>query len=220
VCYWRTYTNLLGSLYFNAGDARKPILGARRRDCSGIRNSSARRPSQLAGSRRATHTAQVEAFSFFAHLRFFFSAPSRATRDTPNSRNHNGLCPVRTAHIFWTVQRESPLDRRCRRNGSRRNWLISCEFRQLFTGNAVSLSSLLTQSAQKVSFPPLELTSPDCGCASDPSVIRHEDNRDDPTTPCLQESTPPAENPPGTLLSLGEAKRMSGIPPLSRNHCL
>ena len=70
VCYWRTYTNLLGSLYFNVGDARKPILAYQRRDCSGIRNSPTRRPSQLAGSRRTTDTAQAVALSFSAHPEF------------------------------------------------------------------------------------------------------------------------------------------------------
>lgn len=52
-----------GGLYFNTPAARKPILGARR-DCSGIRNAGVRHPSQLAGSRGTTHTAQAEVFLF------------------------------------------------------------------------------------------------------------------------------------------------------------
>ncbi len=102
-----------------------PSSAARRRDCSGIRNSFTRRPSQLAGSRTVTHTAQVEALFFFRPSAF----SSRLLHADPaigrTHDSHNGLCHCFPRADFSESHRANGLlTRRTARTRIRRNCLI------------------------------------------------------------------------------------------------
>jgi hypothetical protein len=73
VCFWRTDTTCYGSLNFNSGGARKPILVA----CGEIVVGSANHPrgtQSISGFPKGDHTAQVEAF--FCADEIFFAVSS------------------------------------------------------------------------------------------------------------------------------------------------